>query len=125
MYFQLRPLAHHTEGIESGLLPTPTTQEPTSECDLNENGRRKTTDGKSSHSLNIGRMAAMGMLPTPMAAEGGKLSGNEKENQMSMTKLVKQEHGATSQLSPQFVAEMMGFPTNWTELPFQSGETNP
>jgi hypothetical protein len=29
----------------------------------------------------------------------------------------------TSQLNPRFVAEMMGFPPNWTELPFQSGET--
>ena len=27
-----------------------------------------------------------------------------------------------SQLNPRFVAEMMGFPPNWTELPFQSGE---
>lgn len=26
---------------------------------------------------------------------------------------------------PRFVAEMMGFPPNWTELPFQNGETNP
>jgi site-specific DNA-cytosine methylase len=31
-------------------------------------------------------------------------------------------HGKTSQLNPRFVAEMMGFPVNWTELPFQSGE---
>jgi len=28
----------------------------------------------------------------------------------------------TSQLNPRFVAEMMRFPTNWTELPFQNGE---
>jgi len=28
----------------------------------------------------------------------------------------------TSQLNPRFVAEMMGFPPNWTELPFQNGE---
>ena len=27
------------------------------------------------------------------------------------------------QMKPRFVAEMMGFPANWTELPFQSGET--
>jgi hypothetical protein len=29
------------------------------------------------------------------------------------------------QLNPQFVGEMMGFPPNWTELPFLNGETNP
>ena len=29
-----------------------------------------------------------------------------------------------SQLNPQFVLEMMGFPTDWTELPFLNGETS-
>lgn len=33
--------------------------------------------------------------------------------------------GQTSQLNPLFVQEMMGFPYQWTELPFQSGEQNP
>jgi len=33
--------------------------------------------------------------------------------------------GKTSQLSPQFVMEMMGFPTDWTLLPFLNGETSP
>jgi len=32
--------------------------------------------------------------------------------------------GSFSPLNPRFVAEMMGFPPNWTELPFQSGEQN-
>ena len=32
--------------------------------------------------------------------------------------------GGTSHLNPRFVAEMMGFPHNWTESPFQSGEQN-
>lgn len=32
--------------------------------------------------------------------------------------------GQTGQLSPHFVMEMMGFPPDWTELPFLSGETN-
>ena len=120
---------------------------------------RKTKDGKDSHSLNIGRMAAMQLLPTPkvggkegyesrekpqahekaishleayieyhllptpLASEGPKMSGGPTENQMSMTKLVRQEHGKTSQLNPRFVAEMMGFPPNWLELPFLNTET--
>jgi hypothetical protein len=111
----------HILGMK-GLLPTPTCMDAT-----NATANMKSSQVKegSMHSVTLNRAMTMGMLPTPMAAEGGKLSGNEKENQMSMTKLVKQEHGATSQLNPQFVAEMMGFPTNWTELPFQSGETNP
>ena len=32
--------------------------------------------------------------------------------------------GKTSQLNPQFVMEMMGFPPDWTILPFLNGETN-
>ena len=33
-------------------------------------------------------------------------------------------NGKTSQLSVQFVEEMMGFPKNWTELPFLNGDKN-
>ena len=33
--------------------------------------------------------------------------------------------GKTSQLSPLFVEEMMGFPKGWTVSPFQSGDENP
>ena len=50
------------------------------------------------------------------------MTGNDKE-QRSCLQIVKQTFGKTSQLNPQFVAEMMGFPPNWTELPFLSGET--
>jgi DNA-cytosine methyltransferase len=32
--------------------------------------------------------------------------------------------GTASQLNPRFVAEMMGFPPNWTELPFLNGGQN-
>jgi len=64
---------------------------------------------------------AMGMLPTPTAMEGGKITG--KENQDSLTKRARLTTGQTSQLNPRFVLEMMGFPPNWTELPFQNGET--
>jgi len=32
--------------------------------------------------------------------------------------------GKTSQLNTRFVAEMMGFPKDWTELPFLNGEQN-
>jgi hypothetical protein len=110
------------------------------------------------------------LLPTPMASEGTKMTGSLTENQMSLTKMVRQgmlptpsafdwntsqkqdkykerremqkekgvslhyplkqmamdinPNGKTSQLSPQFVGEMMGFPENWTELPFLIGEKN-
>ena len=156
------------------LLPNPTTQEPTSECEINENGRRLTTNGKDSHSLNIGRMAAMGMLPTPTCMDATNATATMKSTQVkegsmhsvtltramamgmlptptsqdqkhsttksqSWEKRIEQKHlaetvlnpyiqengGTPSHLSPQFVLEMMGFPTDWTLLPFLSGETNP
>jgi hypothetical protein len=107
----------HTPSMESlavmGMLPTPNT------CDA------KTANNKDNHDVKRGYLrgfASMGMLPTPQAQEGEKITG--LENQDSMTKRVRQITGKTSQLNPRFVAEMMGFPPNWTELPFQSGEQN-
>lgn len=61
-----------------------------------------------------------GLLPTPLAEEHDKITG--KENQDSLTKRARLQTGKTSQLSPLFVEEMMGFPKNWTASPFQSGD---
>jgi hypothetical protein len=95
--------------VGTKLLPTPTAQEVETPCEVTETGRRKS--GKDSRSLNVGRMASMGMLPTPMAQEHDKRA--------------RQQTGKTSQLSPLFVEEMMGFPKGWTASPFQSGDENP
>ena len=209
------------------LLPTPIAQEIETPCELTQTGRRMTKDGKDSHSLNIGRMASMGMLPTPVASdvEGGISDKRQIKNkngrwvrvsdntgtefgaklrdvaQMLPTPVAGEyKHGKTekywenriekgrqedlsmkaykgtlptpiagdwkgqlrkdgtvsmlsgkatlgelpnpnipfqnstdtqiqdgkpSQLNPLFVAEMMGFPPDWTILPFQNGEKNP
>ena len=108
------------QALINGLLPTPTAMDST-----NATATMKSTQVKegSMHSVTLTRAMSMGMLPTPQAQEGEKITGNE--NQDSMTKRVRQVTGTTSQLNPRFVAEMMGFPPNWTELPFLSGETNP
>jgi hypothetical protein len=70
------------------------------------------------------------MLPTP-TAQVAKHGHSDKywdnrigKRQMDIAMWNAQTNGKTSQLSPQFVLEMMGFPTDWTELPFLSGETN-
>ena len=81
MYFLLQVSTLPTEEIESGLLPTVTTQEPLNQCELTETGRRKTKDGKSSHSLNLGRVVGMGLLKTPTAMDGEVSSG--KKNPIS------------------------------------------
>jgi DNA (cytosine-5)-methyltransferase 1 len=50
-----------------------------------------------------------------MRTGGIQKHGGRKTGQFEMT-------GSGSQLSPLFVEEMMGFPKNWTALPFQSGD---
>ena len=74
-------------------------------------------------------MAKFGMLPTPAirdwkgarSKEALKRAGRNHTNNLPDAFA---QIGKTSQLSPQFVMEMMGFPTDWTELPFLNGETN-
>jgi hypothetical protein len=64
------------------------------------------------------------MLPTPTASDNpDKNTG--KRNQDGLQKRAYLTTGKTSQLNPRFVAEMMSFPPNWTELPFLNGATNP
>jgi len=58
----------------------------------------------------------VGMLPTPTTDER---DAKYKQGGTNLRAAI----GQGSQLNPRFVAEMMGFPVNWTELPFQSGET--
>jgi hypothetical protein len=102
MYFQLRPLALHTEGIGFGLLPT-----------IQTDGLKKCINGQS---IKINP----GMLPTPSARDWKGEGGNGAD----LNRTIGTGTGTTSQLSPQFVLEMMGFPTDWTELPFLNGETS-
>jgi hypothetical protein len=70
-----------------------------------------------------------GMLPTPVAGEyrdTGEAVKNGNFKQMNLTRTIAKDNpewiGKNSQLNPQFVAEMMGFPTDWTELPFLNGD---
>jgi hypothetical protein len=65
----------------------------------------------------------MGMLPTPTS--GSKHSQHSIAEWGGSGNSMRKIPGAFSQLNPRFVAEMMGFPPNRTELPFQNGEQNP
>jgi len=163
-YCQLVPSVRHTEEIEFGLLPTPTTQESAHyDVNLTETNRRKSNNGNS-HSLNLTDQAIRGLLPTPTTFDSTNASATMKSTQvkegsmhsMTLTRMldkgmlptplksdynaswktenwegsdlssvINEALGTRSQLNPRFVAEMMGFPTNWTELPFQSGGQNP
>jgi hypothetical protein len=83
------------------------------------------------------QMASVGMLPTPtavdakgayrpesMISKNGKFDRTERLSNIYL-KTGMEYNSKTSQLSPLFVEEMMGFPKNWTASPFQSGEKNP
>lgn len=66
------------------------------------------------------------LLPTPKSQEArGNCSVNRKKSNLTdKIAEIMSPTGATSQLNPLFVAEMMGYPLDWLTLPFlsQSGE---
>ena len=127
------------------LLPTPMSTEV-------RHGQRvkelKEAGGQTFHSRKNGEtrpkglmdyMDFHGMLPTPTAMnykgsvsfeklkrKDGKMRTDDLKNiPVMIGQHCQQTDGATSQLNPLFVQEMMGFPYLWTELPFQSGGRNP
>jgi hypothetical protein len=65
---------------------------------------------------------AMGMLPTPTS--GSQNSQHSIAEWGGSGNNMRKIPGSFSPLNPRFVAEMMGFPPNWTELPFLNGEQN-
>jgi hypothetical protein len=74
---------------------------------------------------------ANAMLPTPTAQEfrDSQLTTEQAKKLDKGGRVLRRlgtldvlPAGTSSQLNPRFVAEMMGFPVNWTELPFRSGE---
>lgn len=135
LLFQLVPQAHLTDATEFGLLlktPTVMDGEVTS-------GKKNPTSGNSGTlaqeimSQYKPTMLKIGMLPTPAARDVKGTNSMEHlrgENGTVMNHIgqlpnfIKYHTGTTSQLSPLFVEEMMGFPKNWTVLPFQNGEEN-
>jgi hypothetical protein len=92
-----------------GLLPTPTTHQ-------------QNTQFKQGVTCLQAKLT-MGLLFTPKANDFKNQSKGEKWKGLDLSSQVKELTGTNSRLNHQFVAEMMGFPANWTELPFLSGET--
>ena len=129
LLFQLVPSTHRTEGIGFGLLPTPQTEENGNYSQLSQ-GITHRKSGCKIH-VTLDAVAKMGLLPTQTSVsdlKGGCTRTEDRQNDTlahSMHGIVNGEPGTTSQLNHRFVAEMMGFPVNWTELPFLNCETNP
>lgn len=154
LYFQLVPSVLPTEETEFGLLLTPTTREEVMDqekfkarMEKYDNGTtipnlatqvvgmlptpiagdwkgQRRSDGTASM---LSGKASLGMLPTPKCQEerGNASRDRGKFNLTDEVARIWKPPGKSSQLSPLFVEEMMGFPKNWTALPFQSGEENP
>jgi hypothetical protein len=105
--------------MSMGMLPTPIAGDWKGQ--LRSDGTANMLSGK------MALLHKQGMLPTPTVNEGKNATFPESQiNRSSLIgELMKtQDIGKTSQLNPLFVLEMMGFPPNWTELPFLNGETN-
>jgi len=104
------------------LLPTPTTQEIVhKDAEITPNGRRKSKSGDS-HSINIANLAHRGLLctPTAQASRGNTSDARGKGNLTDQIAEMKISDKEVTSLSPKFVAEMMGYPSNYTELPFMT-----
>jgi len=130
-YFQLVPLTHRIEETEFGLLPTPTVAEviqPKEPRTVFGNNRIRSNKGIEGQ-CKLTDLAMKSMLPTPTTRDykGSRSTEALKESGRTHTNSLPDafhQPGKTSQLNPQFVMEMMGFPPDWTELPFLNGETN-
>ncbi len=114
MYFQLAPQTLRTDVTEFGLLPTVT-------------AHQQNTQFKQGGTC-LQAKAVKGLLPTPTVNDmkNASLPPSQANLNDSIVKRILSEDseiGTTSQLNHRFVLEMMGFPPNWTELPFLNGET--
>ena len=102
------------------LLPTPNAREA--------DKYSKKYNPNSQMGTALTAMAVNGMLPTPTAScyntgtPADRKDGKTRKSQLNH--LIARKTGHASQLNPLFVAEMMGFPPDWTVLPFQSGGRN-
>lgn len=137
IYFQLQASTLPISEIEFGLLPTAVasdveggTSHPRQIKMKNNRWVRVSDNTGTEFGAKLRDVAQM--LPTPVARDYKGPQANEykkargEETNMKMASLpgLVGAIGKDSQLNPQFVAEMMGFPTDWTELPFQNGEKN-
>ena len=109
--------AQLTDLSAAWLLPTPTA------IDAGSGRINRSTSQGAADRPTIAMAARMGMLPTPRAGDY-QSPGQHGEGGPDLITAVSSPTGTTSRLNPLFVAEMMGFPTDWTVLPFLRGAAN-
>jgi hypothetical protein len=101
---------------KEGLLPTPRANKVNG---LNlENNPKLALRNKG----NLEEIIAKALLPTPVKSDFQVRNPSENWEGSDLPSVMSREFGRNSQLNPQFVMEMMGFPPDWTLLPFLSGD---
>ena len=113
LVFQLPPLMPRTEGIASGLLPTPRSCSAMAA----ENIQNRVNDKFP----NLDSVVARTIWPTPTTRDykGGRKpetlaeSGRGKTNSLNDAVTVRDQHGS---LNSAWVEWLMGFPEGWTDL---------
>ena len=143
--YQLRASVLPTCDTEHGLLPTVVTQglkvhgksgsEPLPPAMLPTPVASDCGSGRVNRSLSKGATARptlalaarMGLLSTPTVndAINSSLPPSQAKRKSGVVHDVMISHlsrtGKGSRLNPRYVAQMMGFPPDWTELPFRHG----
>ncbi len=132
-FCRLRVLARRTSEIGSFLLPTPTVMD----SEEIRQFRKDTIEGFRrglKPSMTLTHYMVAGFLPTPTASDS---KGSYRENSSAFLKRLEHSRGVSLseelqrltgghfRLNPRFVLEMMGFPPDWTALPFQTGSGCP
>ena len=116
---------------KAGLLPTPLSVQrdhPERVTALRATGAEsihsRKNGGQRPNSI-LDAMMFKGLITTP-TAQASRGNTSDKRGKGNLTDQIAEMElttGKTSQLNPLFVMEMMGFPPDWTALPFLSGGT--
>ena len=129
LYFLLQVSTPRTAETGYGLLPTPTAVQrdhPERVEALKATGAftmMSRKNGENRPNLILDALNFYGLLPTPTASDKNWRQKSENWKGSDLISTVQEITGETGQLNPRFVGEMMGFPEDWTVLPFLSGET--
>jgi hypothetical protein len=126
LLFHLQVKTLRTSDKEFGLLPTPCQYDYNSARTEQkwEIDKKKYADKGVNLQMGLKQMARFKMLPTPTCQDSKQKENSPSQQHKTNELSIAVAGGSNSQLNPRFVAEMMGFPPNWTEFPFLSGEQN-
>jgi hypothetical protein len=129
--YSLRHLEHQS-GWVNKMLPTPNAFDWNTAQKVEKYEERKQMQSEKGINLQLSLPQAIvnQLLPTPVVSDknAGRRGNAPRAGHNPMTNSLKdamnyqEQTSKCSHLSPQFVLEMMGFPTDWTELPFLNGE---